>query len=286
MLQNACEVLVCVNGKPVREYTHKQKTFLEGRPGSQYTLKLKNHSGNRVIAVISVDGINVISGEPATGDGAGYIIGAYDSIDVKGFRKDMDSVGAFKFCKKEQSYCNDTKETKNNNGVIGIIVINEKVEPYRGINICATYTDAEYEQPRHIEYEQLRSCSPHRAMYIKTPSASSAGDVQATYTTSSNTLGFMDDADYSSPVKSTLRSKRVEEPEPSFSVGTTWGNEIKDKTTLETFKRGSTRTEMEFYYGSKKDLKKMGVSFEKKPKVSFPSAFGKFAKPPKNWSAQ
>ena len=115
MQRNACEVLVCVNGKPVREYNYDQKTFLEGRPGSQYSLKLKNNSGKRVIAVISVDGLNVITGEPEDGDGAGYIVERYSSVDIKGFRHDMNSVGAFKFCEKSKSYCNSTKETKNNN---------------------------------------------------------------------------------------------------------------------------------------------------------------------------
>jgi len=48
---------VLVHGKPVRFYHHEGNDFIEGRKGSEFTLRVHNKSPRRVEAVISVEGI-------------------------------------------------------------------------------------------------------------------------------------------------------------------------------------------------------------------------------------
>lgn len=121
-------VEITVNGKPIKQYSHKGNTYIEAKIGTEYNIRIKNDSHRRKLAVVTVDGLNVITGQPHSANdiGEGYIVGAYDSFDIKGFRKDMNSVGAFKFCQSGKSYCNE-QGLKGNNGVIGVRIYDQKV---------------------------------------------------------------------------------------------------------------------------------------------------------------
>ena len=59
------EAQVLVHGKPVKEIPHLGETYIEGRIGTEYAIRFKNNSLRKVMAVISVDGVNVVTGEPA-----------------------------------------------------------------------------------------------------------------------------------------------------------------------------------------------------------------------------
>jgi hypothetical protein len=47
--------------------------WVAGRPGARYAITVRNRSGERVLAVPSVDGVNVLSGETAAWDQRGYV---------------------------------------------------------------------------------------------------------------------------------------------------------------------------------------------------------------------
>ena len=51
-----------INGKRVRSYTHEGNLYVEGREGTEYTIELRNDNHMRRLYVVSVDGINAISG--------------------------------------------------------------------------------------------------------------------------------------------------------------------------------------------------------------------------------
>jgi hypothetical protein len=65
MQNNGIEMTVHVNGRSVKEYTHQGMSFIEARDGTNYTIKLKNNLGQRAMAVVSVDGLDVVSGKNA-----------------------------------------------------------------------------------------------------------------------------------------------------------------------------------------------------------------------------
>ena len=59
------EVEVLVDGVPAPTYAHDGETYVMGQLGARYTLRVPNHSGRRIEAVVSVDGRDVIDGKPA-----------------------------------------------------------------------------------------------------------------------------------------------------------------------------------------------------------------------------
>lgn len=107
--------------------------FLGGVKGQRYSVVLENTSGRRVLAVVSVDGVNVVSGETAAVGQTGYVLEPYQSATVEGWRKSNAEVAAFAFSSVEGSYASKTGRA-DNVGVIGIAWFNEKrPEPVREV---------------------------------------------------------------------------------------------------------------------------------------------------------
>jgi hypothetical protein len=103
------------------EYSHKGKTYVAGEQGQPYSLNLRNPSGSPVLAVVSIDGVNVLDGKAASYSGPGYIIPAYGLIEVKGWRKSLSEVARFNFAGKQDSYATRTGRATNV-GVIGAAI--------------------------------------------------------------------------------------------------------------------------------------------------------------------
>ena len=124
-----CSAHVLVNGRKVKEYRHNGLTFVEAKDGTEFSIEIKNHSQARVLAIVSVDGLDVIKGQTATAKSPGFIINAYSSEIVKGWQKSDTDAAAFKFTHKENSYASD-KGVGENNGVIAVKFIAEKLQQY------------------------------------------------------------------------------------------------------------------------------------------------------------
>ena len=112
-------------GAVLQTYAHDGKFYVAGTPGRRYAVHLTNLSGARVLAVLSVDGVNAISGETASPDQSGYVLNGYESIDVAGWRKSMSEVAQFNFTNLSSSYAARTGRP-DNVGVIGVAVFREK----------------------------------------------------------------------------------------------------------------------------------------------------------------
>jgi len=112
-------------GEALPTYWHEGKWWVPGKPGRRYAVALTNRSGGRVLAVISVDGVNVISGETAAPDQTGYVLSSGQSAQITGWRKDMSRVAAFEFTSLSNSYAARTGRP-DNVGVIGVAVFRER----------------------------------------------------------------------------------------------------------------------------------------------------------------
>src|SRR5512135_2037473 len=47
---------------------HRGRQYVVGQPGNEYGIHVRNCSDRRVLAVVSVDGVNVVTGETAAPD--------------------------------------------------------------------------------------------------------------------------------------------------------------------------------------------------------------------------
>src|SRR5712671_4810275 len=76
-------------------YEFQGRTYVVGKPGNEYALTLRNQSGERVLAVSSVDGVNIVSGETASPSQTGYVLSPGQSAEIKGWRKSLSHTAAF-----------------------------------------------------------------------------------------------------------------------------------------------------------------------------------------------
>lgn len=128
-MQRSFEVRVeSATGGELPTFQHRGETWVLGEAGERYQIRVVNRSERRVEAVISVDGRDAISGQLASFRTArGYVIEPHGSVVVDGFRRDLDTVAAFRFSGADDSY-SARKGTPQNVGVIGVALFEEKVE--------------------------------------------------------------------------------------------------------------------------------------------------------------
>jgi len=99
--------------------------WVAGSPGRRYSVSIRNTLGERLLAVASVDGINVISGATAAVGQTGYVLGPFQSYDIMGWRKTDTEVAAFEFAAAPDSYAQRTGRPANL-GVVGVAVFRER----------------------------------------------------------------------------------------------------------------------------------------------------------------
>jgi hypothetical protein len=99
--------------------------LVTGDNGARYTIIVRNRSGERVEAVASVDGLDVLDGEAARLSKRGYVIEAGDTLAIEGFRQSQNQVAAFRFGTVGESYAASKGETRNV-GVIGLAVFADR----------------------------------------------------------------------------------------------------------------------------------------------------------------
>jgi hypothetical protein len=114
------------SGRELPLHASDGRFFVAGKPGSEYEIRIRNQTAGDLLAVISVDGVNVVSGETASESQSGYVIAAWRRMEIKGWRKDLTRVAAFYFTDLEDSYAARTGRP-DNVGVIGVALFRRKV---------------------------------------------------------------------------------------------------------------------------------------------------------------
>ena len=59
-MNDTYNVDILVNDKPIRKFPHDGKLFVEARDGQEYSIRIKNNSHSRILAITSVDGLDVL----------------------------------------------------------------------------------------------------------------------------------------------------------------------------------------------------------------------------------
>ncbi len=112
-------------GTTLQTYVQDGKRYVPGTPGHRYAVRLSNRTGGRVLAVLSVDGVNAVSGETASANQSGYVLDAWESTEINGWRKNLDEIAQFNFTSLPNSYAAQTGRPRNV-GVIGVAVYTER----------------------------------------------------------------------------------------------------------------------------------------------------------------
>ena len=115
------------DGRQLPVYWHEGRAWVVGKPGNEYSVRIRNRQREEVLGVVSVDGVNVITGETAVARQSGYVFSPYRSFDISGWRKNLASTAAFYFTALPDSYAARTGRP-DNVGVIGVALFRKKQE--------------------------------------------------------------------------------------------------------------------------------------------------------------
>lgn len=275
------DIHILVNGSRCKQYHHNGRTFIEAKEGSEYVIEVKNNTWKRIMACVSVDGLNILNGEAATIDGPGYIINSYCSNRYEGFRVSNDTVAKFVFGKKGQSYAASKEDgSERNVGVIGLRLYEEKYRP----PIVVETTRRFYKN--YTKGGTADPMPPEPTIWCDTSTASWGSDAldltlkdyepERSFGGGQSALRGM-----STGMACSVSPQNLTE---AFDMGTTWGGAKESRVIEVEFERGYLTLSTDIYYASRQSLIEMGVPVTNEKQVTFPSSFNdKYAKPPKGW---
>lgn len=102
-------------------YWHEGRAYVVGRPGAEYEVIVRNRLGEDLLAVMSVDGVNAVTGESAGVQQRGYVLWPGQATTVRGWRKSLEETASFYFTSLGDSYASRTGRP-DNVGVIGVAI--------------------------------------------------------------------------------------------------------------------------------------------------------------------
>ena len=109
-------------------HIHEGRHYVVGHPGNEYEIRLRNRQRADILTVVSVDGVDVVTGDTADWQHSGYVLGPQQGFGVKGWRKSLERTAAFYFTALPDSYAARTGRP-DHVGVIGVAVFRKKPEP-------------------------------------------------------------------------------------------------------------------------------------------------------------
>jgi hypothetical protein len=116
--------LVDEGGRQLPTFEHKGLTYVLGRQGARYLLRVRNGSSRRIEVVASVDGRDVLDGRPSALARRGYLVAPFGELTIDGFRVSGSAVAAFRFSGVESSYAARMGDARDV-GVVGVAVFPE-----------------------------------------------------------------------------------------------------------------------------------------------------------------
>jgi len=317
------DINVMVNGSRCKQYTHEGRKYVEAKDGSEWYFQIQNNSPGRVLAVCSVDGLNVLTGETATKKDSGYIIDSYHSQKIKGFRFSDEEWAMFKFGYKIDKSTgapngkvyavSKGKEAARNCGVIGVRLFYEKFKKVEYIAPPQYNTSYWSTSSYSIGTNAISgawsggitgSMSGNCSWSPKGGSNDynlrfSLADMVEDHYIPVESAAYNDTSAYSinNNIKNNgnkLMSRMaklsgISTPKAKpFDLGTEWGKREKSKVEVIDFERGCQAYYVDIFYASRESLIGMGVPLSNNIKVNrLPESFPtQYAKPPANWMGE
>ena len=104
------------------------RPYVIGQHGQRYVIAVRNDTGVRQEAVVTVDGLDVVDGKSGDLYKRGYVVYPGQTLVIDGFRQSWDEVAAFRFGRVADSYAARTGGDRNV-GVIGVALFDEASRP-------------------------------------------------------------------------------------------------------------------------------------------------------------
>ncbi len=183
-------------------YWHQGNAYVVGSPGNEYQITLRNAAGVDVLAVVSVDGVNVVSGETASPQQSGYVIDRWQQMEIAGWRKSLSRTAAFYFTSLGDSYAARTGRP-NHVGVIGAALYRRK-------------PDAVSRAPESLA--PLASGAPRDRAESSAQAAPSIRENKSLGDRRADTLGTGHGRDESSPARYTSFERATSSPEEVIRI--------------------------------------------------------------------
>lgn len=257
---NEYEACVLVNSKPVTEVAHNGRSFIEGRKNSTYELYFRNNSSSRVLVIPSVDGLSTVDGKPCGVQSSGYVVDAWGSITIPGWKVDGQTAAKFNFKSQRsgQTYAEASGQDESNQGVIGFMVFQEQA--------LSIFWDSKPWKPNPWKPNPWNRPWTgdlpgwERAItggYVKGSTTAIPNTDSVTFT-STDTFGMSD-------AQCSVNVNYCSTPPAEESLGTGFGKATDFDTYEVTFNRANPNNPdavFTFYYDTIKNLRRMGVPVE------------------------
>lgn len=117
------------SGDPLEAIRFGGRTYLIGQAGERYTLVVQNRSAHRFEAIATVDGLDVVNGQPGSLEHRGYVLNPHATLEIEGFRQSATQVATFRFGRVSDSYAAQTGSARNV-GVIGVAFFSERGDSF------------------------------------------------------------------------------------------------------------------------------------------------------------
>jgi hypothetical protein len=148
------------SGVELTPHLYRGEYWVAGTPGANYAIEIRNRIGERILAVTSVDGVNVISGATAGWNQSGYVFDPGEGYQVTGWRKSDAEVAAFTFTASPNSYAERTGRPANV-GIIGVAVFRER-QPQAVYVPPAIAPAPQAEPPKSARESKRQPMRPHQ----------------------------------------------------------------------------------------------------------------------------
>jgi hypothetical protein len=239
------------NGTALPVYASNGRNYIVGAPGHEYGVRIRNCTGNRVLVVTSVDGVNVISGETAAPSQDGYVLEPYGYVVITGWRKSLDRTAAFYFTDLGDSYAARTGRPLNV-GVVGVAVFQEREQPI---------AKREYKNRDRLGSSQdLPAPAPAPASRAKSETAQPMERQEADAAAQSPPLAQRERADVAAN-ESRLKDQREPSAKTLGKLGTGHGRSEDSRVTLVAFEPATVSPAeiLAIQYDRRENLAAMGV---------------------------
>ena len=127
------DVRILENDRPTNLYSrgwswNPPRRYFEAFEGGHYAVELRNLTGRRIGVVMSVDGLNVLTGDRSrlSGSEPMYVLGPWDTAVIRGWRTSLDEVQQFIFVDEQVSYAARVGKANGDMGWVRVATFEEQ----------------------------------------------------------------------------------------------------------------------------------------------------------------